>query len=327
MILRRLTRGQGILNAASKRIKTFPSPATQTRTLYSVPDLRFSQIFEEKGVGGFLSPQGYKFSWLQYQDTLLQNLNRLTVDTPDASLSPAELVIQSSRWAEKAATFNYASMAYNNQFFFDALHPNAPRPEEGKSKEDLLPKDLHADIANSFSSFQNLREEMLKTANAMFGPGFVWVVKEEEGGLMKVLSTYLAGSPLPEAHARRQPIDMNTYTTNVVSGQYLTVGEHNRRMSQVQNSAGTFGPHSRGAQTAPVRAPGLTKTLRPVLCVKVWEHGWLYDYGLGPRSKALYLERWWEAIDWEHVHMTAQGIQGPGSLHALHPALSRGRRA
>ena len=277
--------------------------------------MRHGEKLRRDGVEGFLSPQGFNFSWTQYQDNLIQNLNRLTVDTPEATLSPKELLIHTSRWSDKAATFNYASMAFNNQFFFDGLHPSAPVPDTaaGQVRSDIIPRELNADICNSFSSFDTLREEMIKTANAMFGPGFVWITKDVTVGMMKLLTTYQAGTPFPAGHARRQPVDMNTVTTNVISGRQLTPSEHNRRLTEVQNRIGSFGPYSRAADSSSSLAPGVAMDSVPILCVKVWEHGWLYDYGIGPRSKQLYLERWWESVDWDHVWRRALEVRSNSS--------------
>ena len=160
----------------------------------------------------------------------------------------------------------------------------------------------------------------------MFGPGFVWIVKDTTVGMLKLLVTYTAGSPFPAAHARRQPVDMNTETTNVISGRTLTPCDHNRRLTEVQNRIGSFGAYSRGAMESTPLAPGQAQDIVPVLCVKVWEHGWLYDYGIGPRSKALYLERWWESVDWEYVWQKTLEVSGSYTLGSVSEAFRRATR-
>ena len=39
--------------------------------------------------------------------------------------------------------------------------------------------------------------------------------------------------------------------------------------------------------------------MEPVLCLNVWEHQWLKDYGL--LGKRAYLRAWWDRIDWQKV--------------------------
>ena len=142
--------------------------------------------------------------------------------------------------------------------------------------------DLENQISKDFSSRDTLRETFLATAEAMFGPGFVWLVQTNDtqfGGL-RILPTYLAGSPLSGAHYRRQSHDLNAH--NVESYQQL-------------NKVGTFG-------TAAKQNPGPKKPLGgidvvPLLCVSTWEHVWLQQYGV--KGKRAFLEAWWDRIDWD----------------------------
>ena len=213
-----------------------------------------------------------------------------TPGTADATTIPKALVEKYGRSSDKASLFNYASMASNNHTFFSCLSPRKTEPSPIFVK----------DIEDSFSSYDTLRSEMIETADAMFGPGFVWIVKDQELGMMKLLCTYLAGSPLPKAHFRSQQIDMATYTTAVPNSQ--------RFMDQREptNYTGSFGPYSKIAQRNQ-RAPGNYNS-QPILCVNTWEHAYLRDYGVA--GKRAYLERWWDRIDWAVVERTAR-IYGP----------------
>lgn len=153
-----------------------------------------------------------------------------------------------------------------------------------------MPEDLSAQISASMSSVESLKTEFLATANAMFGPGFVWLVKDADTGELKILNTYIAGSPHPAAHFRRQPVDMATQTTNVVGGKSVD----NRRgptIRRVGNSQGFAHPTK-------TLAPGGVDVY-PVLCVNTWQHVWLPDWGIN--GKAAFLEAWWDRINWEEV--------------------------
>lgn len=186
-------------------------------------------------------------------------------------------------------------MACNNHIFFSCLSP---------ARTDPSPSFL-SDIEDSFSSHDTLRTEMIETADAMFGPGFVWIVKDQEFGKMKMLCTYLAGSPLPLAHFRAQSIDMATFNTSVPNAQRFM----NAR--EPTNPTGSFGPHSRAGQ-ADQHAPGGYNS-HPILCVNTWEHAYLRDYGIG--GKRAYLERWWDRIDWAVVERNAK-VYGPETKFA-----------
>ena len=112
----------------------------------------------------------------------------------------------------------------------------------------------------------------------MFGPGFVWLVWMRDSssatarrGDWRILSTYLAGTPYPEAGHRQQGIDMN----NNNSSSYASYHDS----QHVTNYAGSFGAHSRQGQQDAMIPPGGAQ-LMPVLCVNTWEHVYIFDYGL-----------------------------------------------
>jgi len=168
-------------------------------------------------------------------------------------------------------------MAWNNHQFFSTLSPDPTPPSNHLAS--LLSKSFGA--ANG--SLETLRATMIATANAMFGPGFVWLVKRRTEGISRqhsefaILTTYLAGSPLPGAHYRKQEQDSNTALR-----------------------AGSFGALS---GLAPKIAPG-GANIEVMLGVNTWEHVWLRDYGFGGKKR--YLENWWESIDWRVVEVNAQ---------------------
>ena len=145
-------------------------------------------------------------------------------------------------------------------------------------------------IQDTVSSVESLKMDFLATANAMFGPGFVWLVKNlDREGTLNILCTYNAGTPYPNAYARRQSVDMAT---------------HNR--DRVLGNAGSMGLH---ATNQPTLAPGAAKIL-PLLCVNTWEHVWMMDYGIA--GKAEYLERWWNRINWNAVWSNYQSMSSRG---------------
>lgn len=208
--------------------------------------------------------------------------------TVDDGIPARDLAFKYAHDASHAAIFNYASMAGNNHFFFERLHPTGTQPSSS----------FLSDIKESFDSFETLKTEMIETADAMFGNGFVWLFKEDSTGLLRVLCTYNAGSPWPQAHYRLQNRDMAT--------EYAQLGRNRaeqQRLSIVNNRAGKFGNHSRppGQPVTPFGA----LVGGPILCVGVWQHMYLRDYGVGIGQKRRYLENWWNQIDWGMVEQSA----------------------
>ncbi|SZF03122.1 unnamed protein product [Blumeria hordei] len=264
-------------------------PRNFSRTIFYVPPLPHFE--KTRGIPGLLTEPAFEIAWVQYQSMLLKNLNRLVNDTIWANKSPKEIANNFARDPENAATFNYASAAHNNHFFFESLTYNDTNPES-------TPEKFRAQITKSFGSFETLRLDMLKSANAMFGPGYVWLVKDFENNY-SVLATYLAGSPYPEAHFRKQPVDFNTQSAESPKN----FSEHMKKMvsGPPANSVGKFGSQL----DDPKRAPGGT-ILTPVLCVSTWPHVYLPDYGFQP-GKEEFTAQWWKKINWDIVSSRAIG--------------------
>lgn len=193
------------------------------------------------------------------------------------------LLLKYARQADKASLFNHASMAHNNHFFFKTLTPD-PKP---------MPSALAEMLKKDFSSIETLRREMIATATAMFGPGFVWLVQTDDQKF-RLLTTYLAGSPYPGAHYRRQE--------SIPA--FSSPGEHSRFAAmEVANSVGAHGRFSDTKKSLPPGGIDLT----PVLCVNTWEHVWLKDWGVTHKDE--FVAAWWDRIDWDVVsNMAKTGV-------------------
>lgn len=173
-------------------------------------------------------------------------------------------------------------MAHHTHFFWEFLADKQTEPA----------RKFRSDIEEHFDSLEHLRNEMLETADAMFGNGFVWLMRDmSHTKALRVLATYNAGSPFPEAHARRQSTDMATNAPNMPG----SVNSLSRKLTQVQNTAGFIGDNS------PYRARNYMGALlaRPILCINVWQHMYIPDYGV--TGKRAYLSAWWDRINWDRV--------------------------
>ncbi|KAI0195939.1 Manganese/iron superoxide dismutase [Astrocystis sublimbata] len=268
--------------------------ALGNRSMHSVPVL--DQFSQSNDVPGLLSPLGYSTAWTTYMDHMVKRLNIMTAGTEYENQKPLHILKAAARDPADAATFNYASMVHNNHFFFTQLanlqteHEQRAdalgTPEAGAqmSPDERIPQRLVRVFETHFSSVETLRREFLATALGMFGPGFVWLVKNANSTEHRILATYLAGTPYTAAHWRAQGVDFNTATNDLG-----TVGAF---MDRTQAGAGNGGGRFRA------QAPGGTDVV-PLLCLNTWEHVWLTDYGVA--GKGAYVQNWWDTIDWAKV--------------------------
>ncbi|KAL2123215.1 hypothetical protein VTJ04DRAFT_3670 [Mycothermus thermophilus] len=286
-------------------VRSFSAEALEGRyPTHTLPPLPYENAeIAQNGLGSFMSGPAFSLAWTQYQTHLLRNLNDRTAETEWASRTLKDIILATAREPHHAALFNYASMAHNNHFFFKHLTPTPV----------AVPADLQRQLELSFGSLETLRREMVAVATAMFGPGYVWLVRVTQPGLptaFKVLATYAAGSPYPAAHWRRQPVDMNTVPGAGEPGAYSDADLAVAKEYLGNTAAGAGSPRQQqqllhrqtGAADAKAYAPGGTQ-LQPVLCVSTWEHAWLWDYGFA--GKEQYANTWWEHVNWELVALEA----------------------
>ncbi|KAI1142769.1 manganese and iron superoxide dismutase [Hypoxylon sp. FL0543] len=274
-------------------------PTIPCRQIHHVPPLK--QFDPEEGVPNLLSPQGFDIAWTQYMQYIIERLNATTAGTEFEGQEPLSILKATAREPSQAPIFNYASMAHNNALFFENIANVTRQSQEGEgdASEDRIPHGLKHLLVTQFSSIETLRREFLVTAMGMFGPGFVWLVKNANTTDLRILVTYLAGTPYTAGHWRRQGLDMNTQGINSPT---TTVSWFER----AKTGAGA----DNGARFIPQNqtAPGGLDTI-PLLCLNTWEHVWLCDYGVGAGGiggKKEYVQRWWDVIDWEKVENLAQ---------------------
>ena len=235
-------------------------------------------------------------------------LNDLTAGEATYDQKAKDIILQYARDPMNASLFNHASMAFNNHFFFKGLS-TAPMPISHTNVSDLK-----RSLERTFGSMETLRTTMLDTAAAMFGPGFVWLVWTQgdltsgtQGSMApnwRILSTYNAGTPFPEAGYRQQGLDMNTSNAP---------GFANYMNSEPVRPVGAFGRYSESGQKEQ-RIPVGSIGLDPMLCVNTWEHVWLYDFGV--KGKRKFLADWWDAVDWSVVRNNMPPQAWTGEFHS-----------
>ncbi|KAK7756716.1 hypothetical protein SLS62_001157 [Diatrype stigma] len=271
----------------------------QFHPYHTVPVLQQFRNVEE-GVPGLLSPEGFQMAWTEYIEFVLNKLNNLTAQTEFEEKEVHQIVKETARQPSQAPTFNYASMAYNHNFFFENLARLQPA-EEGRPVEEVgllpvaMPAKIKNDIELKFGSVETLRREMIATADAMFGPGYVWLVKPVRSSAFRILPTYLAGTPFTAGHWRRQGLDMNVHGFGAAPQGYSVDDSALQYVNRQQVGAGNSDV---GRFDNRANAPGATEVI-PLLCVSTWQHVYLRDWGVA--GKRQYLEAWWDCIDWNKV--------------------------
>ncbi|MBQ3695422.1 MAG: superoxide dismutase [Alphaproteobacteria bacterium] len=96
-----------------------------------------------------------------------------------------EELVSLAREKGENALFNQVAQVWNHEFFFDGLSVSS---EDHKISDDLM-----FYIRKDYNSVDNLKAELIKTAMARFGSGWVWLVLDGEH--LKIQSTLNAETP------------------------------------------------------------------------------------------------------------------------------------
>lgn len=227
-----------------------------------MPELTYAIKPAEEGISPVFDAAGFRTAWTEYQGGLLAALNDQVKGTVHEDASVFTTILRTCNRPGQAAVFNYAAQAHNNHFFFSQLTPH--------EHQSAMPSELEDAIAAQFGSVELFREELLDTAEGMFGNGWVWLVLDQEQQL-RFFPTYNAGTPY--IWGRRQSQDPNVpsaATGNANSGRDLVDFVATQRYA-----------------------------IMPLFNVCVWQHCYLAKYGVN--GKRAYLEDWWKCIDWSKV--------------------------
>ena len=81
--------------------------------------------------------------------------------------------------------FNNASEIYNHDFYFDCIaQPSEPSGE------------LADALVQAFGGMENFKNEFLKRALGLFGSGWCWLVCDERGANLEIITTQNADTPI-----------------------------------------------------------------------------------------------------------------------------------
>ncbi|HAP29524.1 MAG TPA: superoxide dismutase [Porphyromonadaceae bacterium] len=133
---------------------------------YTQPDLPYANNALEPAI----SKQTVEFHYGKHEKAYIDNLNNLIEGTEFADL-PLEEVIRDA----KGALFNNASQAWNHIFYFFSFNPK-PSCHEPTGE-------LRRAIDRDFGSFEKFKEAFVEAGTGLFGSGWVWLSRDENGRL------------------------------------------------------------------------------------------------------------------------------------------------
>jgi len=128
-----------------------------------------------------VSRKTLEYHYGKHHQAYVNNLNTLIVDTAYEYSALEEIVKNAS-----GGIYNNGAQVFNHTFYFEALSPNGGGEPTG------LLSDL---IKDKYGSFESFVEEFSGFAKRLFGSGWVFLVKMDDGSL-DIIPTSNAGNPL-----------------------------------------------------------------------------------------------------------------------------------
>ena len=146
---------------------------------FELPELPY----EKNALEPYISEKTIEFHYGKHHQAYVTKANDLSKGTPFENASLEEIIKKAN-----GGVFNNGAQVWNHSFYFAQFSPNGVREPLGELKDA---------IENKFDSFEKFKEEFSNAAATLFGSGWAWLVKNENGEL-EIVQTANAGNPLRE---------------------------------------------------------------------------------------------------------------------------------
>ena len=129
----------------------------------------------------YISEETIEFHYGKHHQTYVNNLNGLVPGT-DFENSDLESMILKG----EGPIFNNAAQIWNHTFYFESFSKDGRKTPVGP---------LADEITRSFGSFEGFMEQFTRSATTIFGSGWAWLAKKDDGTL-HIMQESNAGNPL-----------------------------------------------------------------------------------------------------------------------------------
>lgn len=128
-----------------------------------------------------ISQKTLEFHYGKHHQAYVNNLNNLV---PGSAFEDADLekIVKEA----DGGIFNNGAQVWNHTFYFNSFSPNGGGEPKGELAEA---------INKTFGSFDAFKDEFSKAAATLFGAGWAWLVKKDDGSL-EIVKESNAGNPL-----------------------------------------------------------------------------------------------------------------------------------
>lgn len=144
---------------------------------FTLPQLPYAK----DALAPYISAETIEYHYGKHHQAYVDNLNKLIVGTEFADKKLPEIIKTAS-----GGIFNNAAQIWNHSFYWQCLKPNGGGEPKAEVAQILIA---------SFGSVAKFKEEFAKAATTLFGSGWTWLVKDQQGKLA-IISTSNAATPM-----------------------------------------------------------------------------------------------------------------------------------
>jgi len=130
-----------------------------------------------------ISKKTIEYHYGKHHMTYVKKLNDLIAGTPFEEMSLEDIIMKAN-----GGIFNNGAQVWNHTFYWEGFSPEGG----GEPGGELLKL-----IERDFGSFEEFREEFTGASVTLFGSGWSWLVKDQEGKL-EIVQTSNADNPMRE---------------------------------------------------------------------------------------------------------------------------------
>jgi Fe-Mn family superoxide dismutase len=145
--------------------------------VHELPKLPFAMDALEP----YISKRTLEYHYGKHHQAYINNLNKLIPGTEFENKSLEDIVRKAS-----GGVFNNGAQVWNHTFYWHCMKPQGGGEPTGALAEA---------IAKNFGSFGDFREKFSTAAATLFGSGWAWLIKKENGAL-EIVQESNAGNPL-----------------------------------------------------------------------------------------------------------------------------------
>ena len=128
-----------------------------------------------------ISERTMEFHYGKHHQAYVNNLNNLVPGTDFANASLEDIVMKAT-----GGIFNNGAQVWNHTFYWNCLKPQGGGEPEGAVADAIV---------QNFGSFADFKEKFSKSAATLFGSGWAWLIRKDDGTL-DIVQESNAGNPM-----------------------------------------------------------------------------------------------------------------------------------